>query len=154
MGYYGTYSSSSSVLSTNDILLIAGFVVLLINIAVAVAAASIATQKGHNGTLYGVLCFFTGAIGCIIVAGLPDHKIEEILSVQRSANFFLEKIYSSLSAQKPLPRSHVPTQAVVSASPSVAEENSASDEQWTCKHCGAKNDKGSTFCLSCGENQE
>lgn len=154
MGYYGTYSPASSTISVNDILLIAGFFIVLIDIAVSVAAASIATQKGYKGVLYGILCFFTGPVGCIIVAALPDHKMEEILSAQRAANFFLEKISNNLSAQQVRPKSHAPVQATASAVSGTAKENSVADDHWICKHCGATNDNDTTFCLGCGENRE
>lgn len=154
MGYYGTYSPVSSIISVNDIFLIAGFFIVLIDIAVSVAATSIATQKGYNGTLYGFLCFFTCPVGCIIVDALPDHKMEEILAAQRTANFFLEKIYSSLSAQQPRPKSHAHASATASAISDTAKENSVSDNQLVCKHCGTTNDKDATFCLGCGENRE
>lgn len=154
MGYYGTYSPASSTISVNDILLIAGFFIVLVDIAVSVAAASIATQKGYKGILYGILCFFTGPVGCIIVAALPDHKMEEILSVQRAANFFLEKISNSLSAQQAHPKSHAPASATASAVSDTAKENSVADDRWVCKHCGATNDNDTTFCLGCGENRE
>ncbi len=154
MGYYGTYSPASSTISVNDILLIAGFFIVLIDIAVSVAAASIAKQKGYNGTLYGFLCFFTGPVGCIIVAALPDHKMEEILSAQRAANFFLEKISNNLSAQQHRPKSHAPASATNSAMSDTTKENSVTNGQWVCKHCGTTNDKDATFCLGCGENRE
>ncbi len=154
MGYYGTYSPASSTISVNDILLIAGFFIVLVDIAVSVAAASIATQKGYKGILYGFLCFFTGPVGCIIVAALPDHKMEEILSAQRAANFFLEKISNSLSAQQARPKSHAPASATAPAISDTAKENSVADDRWVCKHCGATNDNDTTFCLGCGENRE
>lgn len=149
MRYYGASS-----FPINAIWVIVGVFVILLDIVVSTIADTIATQKGYKGTLYGFLCFFTGPVGCIIVAALPDHKMEEILSAQRAANFFLEKISNNLSAQQPRPKSHAPASATTSAMSDTTKENSVTDGQWVCKHCGTTNDKDATFCLGCGENRE
>lgn len=149
MRYYGASS-----FSINAIWVIVGVFVILLDIVVSTIADTIATEKGHKGITFGIICFLTGPIGCIIVAALPDHKMEEILSAQRAANFFLEKISNNLSAQQHRTKSHTPASATTSAMSDTTKENSVTNGQWVCKHCGTTNDKDATFCLGCGENRE
>lgn len=67
MRYYGASS-----FSINAIWVIVGVFVMLLDIVVSTIADTIATEKGHKGITFGIICFLTGPIGCILVAALPD----------------------------------------------------------------------------------
>lgn len=131
MRYYGASS-----FSINAIWVIVGVFVILLDIVVSTIADTIATEKGHKGITFGIICFLTGPIGCILVAALPDKpRIEREQKIADTLDTLLRVMNNQ-------PQSD------------TAKENSVADNQWVCKHCGAMNDNDTTFCLGCGENRE
>lgn len=46
-------------------------------VLIAFKFGSIASDKGHNGTRYGFLCFFLPLLGWCIVAALPDRTLHD-----------------------------------------------------------------------------
>ena len=60
---------------TPEILLI---IALIVGAVLAYATGRIASKKGYNYTLFAIIGFFTGIIGLIIAAVIPDKNTQTI----------------------------------------------------------------------------
>ena len=138
------------------VIVLTGIIALVIQIVVSMKFASIAEEKGYDGTNYGLLCFFLGVIGCCMVASLPDLKMQNTLSdIIRK----LDKIHSQVVIQNcaapatepsaPTPpannnnKSDVPTSVVTPAT--------LADGDIICPTCGTKQLSTRKVCWSCGQ---
>ena len=78
--------------------------ILFIHIGICVKFATIATDKGHSGLAYGLLCFFFTIIGYCLVAALPDLKMQEKLNdITRKLDNIHSQVYQRQSVPPATP---------------------------------------------------
>ena len=138
-----------------------GFIVLTsiaalgIQIVISMKFASIAEEKGYNGTNYGLLCFFLGLIGCCMVASLPDLTMQEKLNdITRK----LDKIDSQAVTQNSAATVTEPSQPTPPANHNkpnmptgVLAPTILEDGNIICPTCGTKQLSTRKVCWSCGQ---
>lgn len=122
--------------------IVACILVLVIDIYFAASASQSASAKGHNGTKWGIISFFFGIIGYILVAALPD------LQLRHDINMLTRAILNSSSTTSDSATSSAHTSA---PQPFVVPATTSSAGPWNCKACGEKNAAGTLFCKNCGE---
>lgn len=156
MGYYGASSS------INAVWVIVGVFVLLLDIVVSTIADTIATEKGHKGITFGIICFLTGPIGCILVAALPDKP--RIAREQKIADT-LAALLSIMNNQPqsdycipatPANDAYQDDSAVATNAPTNAPQSSRAfvpvkEKTWVCPNCNTTNHDDAMFCVNCGE---
>ncbi len=159
MNHYGVNASS-----VNAVWVIVGVLVLLLNIVVATIADTIATEKGHKGITFGIICFLTGPIGCILVAALPDKpRIEREQKIADTLDALLNVMYNQPQSDyynPTAPASDVyqddDATSTTNNTPTYTAPSSRAfvpvkEKTWVCPNCNTTNPENAMFCLNCGE---
>jgi len=117
--------------------IVAAIIGLIANALISARFASIAEEKGYDGTGYFFLCFFLGVVGYCMVAALPDYTLHNMVNALRKSNHDVEKAVHQVNT-----RNNNTASAIAHPKPSVG--------QWICKNCGTNNSVNYGQCKKCG----
>ena len=110
--------------------IIAGIVCLIITGGLG---SWLAGRKGYSSGIWFVLCFLTGPIGLITLAGAPCQYINSSLNE-------IKKRLDSISPEKPSNTLPTPSAPLFKASGKI----------WFCSKCQTENPAAANSCKGCG----
>lgn len=144
---------------------LAGVVVLVLDGILANNASDIAVDKGYSGRKWFHMCFWLGPIAYIIVAAMPDRKLQtlsdDVKEMVRLQQKLLEKLDAmaqvipadgsrqSADRNEPAAEPQVQDDGEVGTASLIPDGSNGFYKMYKCSECGAQQSGSNSICWNC-----